>query len=329
MKHSIVGTPSPAGASGVGSRGSQPGEGAHLGTDGPLPNAARPGYTARMAIRLASVEGRAQLVRGDRLLDVERGSGGRFPAEPMAALACWDGLRDWGSGLAAERFDAPADRTRFDAPVPRPAKVFAIGLNYRAHAEEAGLEIPKAPMVFTKFPSCLAGPFARVPLSSGFVDYEAELVVVIGRRLKGVAADRALDVVAGYCAGQDISDRKLQFSDKPAQFSLGKSLDGFGPIGPEVVSLDALGDPNDLEITCEVGTERLQHARTTDMIFPVPELVAYLSRFCTLEPGDLIFTGTPAGIGSVRTPRRYLQPGETIRTIIEGIGTLENACVEA
>lgn len=280
-----------------------------------------------MAIRLASLAGRAQLVSGDRLLDLERTSGGRFTADPMAAIAAWDAVREWGSGLAADRFDAPADRRRFDPPVPRPAKVFAIGLNYRAHAEEAGLDIPSTPMVFTKFPSCLVGPYAQVPLSSGFVDYEAELVVVIGRRAKGVAPERAFDVVAGYCAGQDISDRRLQFSDKPAQFSLGKSLDGYGPIGPEVVSLDGVRDPNDLEVICEVSGERLQQARTTDMIFGVPELVAYLSRHCTLEPGDLIFTGTPAGVGSVRTPRRYLAPGAVIRTVIEDVGALENACV--
>jgi 2-keto-4-pentenoate hydratase/2-oxohepta-3-ene-1,7-dioic acid hydratase in catechol pathway len=280
-----------------------------------------------MAIRLASVQGRAHLVRGDRALDLERASDGRFPADPMAAVVAWDALREWGDGLGPDRFDAPADRVRFDAPVPRPAKVFAIGLNYRGHAEEAGLDIPRAPMVFTKFPNCLTGPHAPVDVASGFVDYEAELVAVIGRRAKSIAAERALDVVAGYCAGQDISDRKLQFSDKPAQFSLGKSLDGFGPIGPEVVSLDGLRDPNDLEITCEVAGERLQHARTTDMIFAVPELVAYLSRYCTLEPGDLIFTGTPAGVGSVRNPRRYLKPGEVIRTTIEDLGILENACV--
>jgi 2,4-diketo-3-deoxy-L-fuconate hydrolase len=282
-----------------------------------------------MSIRLASVNGRAQLVRGDRVLDLERASGGRLPADPMAVLAAWDALADWNGGLAADRFDEPVDRVRFDPPVPRPAKVFAIGLNYRAHAEEAGLEIPQAPMVFTKFPSCLSGPYAPVPLGSGFVDYEAELVVVIGRRAKAVAPERALDVVAGYCAGQDISDRKLQFSDRPPQFSLGKSIDGFGPLGPEVVTLDGFRDPNDLEITCDVSGERLQHARTTDMIFPVPELVAYLSRFCTLEPGDLIFTGTPAGVGSVRTPRRYLAAGEVIRTTIEGIGELVNDCVAA
>ena len=282
-----------------------------------------------MSIRLASVNGHAHLVRGDRMLDLERVSGGRLPADPMAVLASWHALVDWGAGLGADRFEEPVDRVRFDPPVPRPAKVFAIGLNYRAHAEEAGLEAPKAPMVFTKFPSCLAGPHATVPLSSAVVDYEAELVVVIGRRAKAVAAKRALEIVAGFCAGQDISDRGLQFSDKPPQFSLGKSIDGFGPIGPAVVSLDAFHDPNDLAISCEVDGERLQHARTTDMIFAAPELVAYLSRFCTLEPGDLIFTGTPAGVGSVRNPRRYLKPGEVIHTTIEEIGELVNLCVAA
>src|SRR5262245_9038932 len=280
-----------------------------------------------MAIRLASLAGRAQLVHGDRLLDLERASGGRFAADPMTAIAGWDALRDWAGGLTADRFDAPADRTRFDAPVPRPSKVFAIGLNYRGHAQEAGLDIPGMPMVFTKFPNCLAGPYAPVTVGSGYVDYEAELVVVIGRRAKGVAVERALDVVAGYCAGQDISDRKLQFSDKPPQFSMGKSLDGFGPIGPEVVSLDGVPDPNDLAIICDVAGERLQDARTTDMIFGVPELVAYLSRYCTLEPGDLIFTGTPAGVGSVRNPRRYLKPGDVIGTSIENVGALVNVCV--
>jgi 2-keto-4-pentenoate hydratase/2-oxohepta-3-ene-1,7-dioic acid hydratase in catechol pathway len=281
-----------------------------------------------MAIRLASHSGRARLVHGERMLDLERVSDRRFPADPMAALASWDVVCEWGSGLAPGRFDEAADPARFDAPVPRPAKVFAIGLNYRAHAAEAGLEIPETPMVFTKFPNCLAGPHARVVLSSGFVDYEAELVVVIGRRARDVTAEGALEVVAGYCAGQDISDRKLQFSDRPPQFSLGKSIDGFGPIGPAVVSLDGLRDPNDLEIACDVGGERLQHARTTDMIFSVPELVSYLARFCTLDPGDLIFTGTPAGVGSVRNPRRYLKPGEVIHTTLENIGELRNECVE-
>src|SRR5215813_6212455 len=275
-----------------------------------------------MAIRLASVAGRAQLVRGSRRLDLERVSNGRFPADPMGALAMWSALAEWGGGLADGRFDEAVERAQFDAPVPRPAKVFAIGLNYRSHATEAGLEVPTAPMVFTKFPNCLAGPHARVRLSSEFVDYEAELVVVIGRRVRDVPAARALEVVAGYSAGQDISDRKLQFSDKPPQFSLGKSIDSFGPLGPELVSLDGIPDPNDLEIVCAVNDERLQHARTTDMVFSVPELVSYLSRFCTLEPGDLIFTGTPAGVGSGAARSRCRRPGDGLAASIENVGAL-------
>ena len=191
------------------------------------------------------------------------------------------------------------------------------------------MELPKAPMVFTKFPSCLVGPRADVVLSSDFVDWEAELVVVIGRRAVRVPEGRALDHIAGYAVGQDISDRRLQFSDKPPQFSLGKSLDTFGPFGPAVVSLDTVANPNDLAITCDVSGERMQDARTSDMVFSVPELIAYLSSKCPLEPGDIIFTGTPAGVGSTRTPRRYLQAGEEIVSTIEGVGTLRNRCVPA
>jgi 2-keto-4-pentenoate hydratase/2-oxohepta-3-ene-1,7-dioic acid hydratase in catechol pathway len=184
-------------------------------------------------------------------------------------------------------------------------------------------------MVFTKFPNCLVGPRAEVRLSSSYVDWEVELVVVLGRRARNVAEAQVFEYVAGYCTGQDISDRKLQFSDQPAQFSMGKSIDTFGPLGPALVSIDAFRDPNDLRLTCDVAGERMQDARSSDMVFSVPQLVAYLSRYCTLEPGDLIFTGTPAGVGSVRNPRRYLQPGEEIVSTIEGVGTLRNRCVPA
>jgi len=211
--------------------------------------------------------------------------------------------------------------------VPRPQQVFGIGLNYRDHAAEAGLDIPETPMVFTKFPSCLTGPYCEIALTSDRVDWEVELVVVMGRQAHGVPQEKALDHVAGFCVGQDISDRRLQFSDRPAQFSLGKSATGYGPIGPEVVSLDALEDPGALALSCEVGGERMQEGHTRDMIFSVPELVAYLCRYCTLEPGDLIFTGTPAGVGSVRSPRRYLAPGDVITSEIEGLGGLVNRCV--
>ena len=280
-----------------------------------------------MPTRLATLEGRAQLVVGEGLVDVAEASHGRFSADPMAAIADWDHLRDWAAGLGTGAATRPLDPARLGPPVPRPAKVFGIGVNYRGHVQEAGMEVPKSPMVFTKFPSCLTGPRGDVVLTSGFVDWEVELVVVVGRPGRRIAVEQALDHVAGYCVGQDISDRKMQFADRPPQFSFGKSADTFGPIGPAVVSLDAFGDPNDLEITCDVGSERMQAARTSDMIFPVAELIAFLSSLCTLAPGDLVFTGTPAGVGSTRDPRRYLEAGEVVTSTIQGIGTLVNRCV--
>jgi 2-keto-4-pentenoate hydratase/2-oxohepta-3-ene-1,7-dioic acid hydratase in catechol pathway len=153
--------------------------------------------------------------------------------------------------------------------------------------------------------------------------------VVIGRETEAVPEARALEFVAGYCVGQDVSDRGLQFSDRPPQFSLGKSRATFGPCGPAIVTLDELVDPLDLAIRCDLDDETVQQSRTREMIFNVPELLGYLSRHCRLLPGDLIFTGTPAGVGSVRDPRRYLQVGETITTEIEGLGQLVNACVTA
>jgi 2,4-diketo-3-deoxy-L-fuconate hydrolase len=276
---------------------------------------------------LANVDGRAALVIEDRCVDVEERSGGAFCADPMEVLANWDAFSDWARGQEAREQDPDLDPVRLGPCVPRPQQVFGIGLNYRDHAAEAGLDIPETPMVFTKFPSCLSGPYCEIALTSDRVDWEVELVVVMGRQAHGVAPEQALDTVAGFCVGQDISDRRLQFSDRPAQFSLGKSATGYGPIGPEVVSLDALEDPGALVLSCEVGGERMQEGHTRDMIFSVPELVAYLSRYCTLEPGDLIFTGTPAGVGSVRSPRRYLAPGDVITSEIEGLGGLVNRCV--
>jgi 2-keto-4-pentenoate hydratase/2-oxohepta-3-ene-1,7-dioic acid hydratase in catechol pathway len=280
-----------------------------------------------MAVRLANADGRAVLVIGDRIADVEQASGGRFAADPMAVLARWDDFASWAAGLGAGAATGALDEKRLGPPVPRPAKVFAIGLNYKSHAAEGGLPLPAKPMVFTKFPNCLVGPRADVRLSSDYVDWEVELVVVIGRHTKAISEATALDCVAGYTVGQDISDRKLQFSDQPPQFSMGKSVDTFGPIGPAVVSLDAVGDPNDLELTCDVAGERMQTARSSDMVFGVQPLLAYLSQLCTLEPGDIIFTGTPAGVGSVRQPRRYLKAGEEIVSTIENLGTLRNRCV--
>lgn len=262
-----------------------------------------------------------------RVVDVARRSDGRFSHDPMQLFGAWSELMDWAASQTAGESDAPLDPTRLGPPVPRPTQVFAIGLNYRDHAEEASLPIPRSPMVFTKFPSCLAGPTADVPLTSDRVDWEVEQVVVIGREASRVRTDRAYEHVAGFCCGQDISDRRMQFKDTPAQFSLGKSATAFGPLGPALVSLDEFADPDALVLRCFVDEERMQESTTANLIFAVPELIEAISRYCVLRPGDLIFTGTPAGVGSVREPRRYLAVGETIRSEIEGIGQLTNRCV--
>ena len=280
-----------------------------------------------MGIRLVNAGGRAALVVGDCVVDLERRSEGAFSSDPMVAFERWADLRDWAGGIEPTGDEPPLDEAMLAPCVPRPSKIFGVGLNYREHAREAGLELPKQPMVFAKFPNCLAGPCADVVLTGSRVDYEVELVVVVGRRGRRIAQARALDHVAGYCAGQDISDRALQFADRPPQFSLGKSADTYGPIGPAVVSLDAFPDPDDLSIRCEVNGETMQDDRTSGMIFSVAELLEHLSRYCTLEPGDLVFTGTPAGVGAVRDPRRYLKPGDVVTSSIEGVGSLRNRCL--
>jgi 2,4-didehydro-3-deoxy-L-rhamnonate hydrolase len=283
---------------------------------------------AMTGIRMTCTAGRAALEHNGRLIDVEKRSGGKFSADPMSLLADWDAFSDWARKQGADGSEPAVDENRLDLCVPRPRSVFGIGVNYRDHGQEADMELPKCPMVFTKFPSCLAGPSADIPLTSNRVDWEAELVVVIGRGGQRIAAKQALQHVAGYCIGQDISDRRQQFSDKPPQFSLGKSAQAFGPIGPSVVSLDAFADADDLAISCDLNDERMQDSRTSRLIFPVSELIAFISRWCELAPGDLIFTGTPGGTGALRDPRRYLQPGDVITTRIEGIGQIRNRCIQ-
>jgi 2,4-diketo-3-deoxy-L-fuconate hydrolase len=282
-------------------------------------------------MRAVNHDGRAGLVIGDEIVDVERGSAGRFGSDPQALYDRWDEVREWaataGAVVAGRTGVRPGD-VRLAAPVPSPRQVFAIGLNYRAHAQEAGIEEPPAPMVFTKFPTCIGAPSGEIALPPGSVDYEAELVVVIGRRAERVAASEAWGHVAGLTVGQDISERALQTSrPHPPQYSLAKSHPAFGPIGPVVVSPDEFDDPGDLAIGCSLNGEEMQAARTGDMIFDVPALVAYLSSVVTLLPGDLIFTGTPSGVGYARRPRRLLESGDQLVTWVEGIGEMRHRIV--
>ena len=280
-------------------------------------------------IELCQVSGRAALLADGRVLDLERRSGGAFGSDPMAALARWDELCAWAERARPEADDPQLDPTTLGPCVPRPSQVFAIGLNYRGHAAEAGLPEPKQPMVFTKFASCLTGARGEIELTSEGVDWEVELVVVIGKEARRVPATRALEHVAGYCVGQDISDRRLQFVDAPPQFSLAKSGRGFGPIGPSVVARRSLASET-FALRCDVNGARMQHGTTTDdMVFPVPVLIEYLTRLVTLRPGDLIFTGTPSGVGSGLKPPQFLRAGDLIRTEIPTLGVLENRCVAA
>ena len=187
------------------------------------------------------------------------------------------------------------------------------------------MAVPDVPATFTKFPASLSGPFDDIELVGDTVDWEVELVAVIGRRADRVAEADGWDHVAGVTVGQDISDRTLQFA-AGSQFSLGKSRRGFGPMGPWVVTPDELDDRDDLAIGCSVDGETVQEARTSDLIFSVPRLVAELSAVLPLLPGDVIFTGTPAGVGITRDPARFLRPGHELTTWIDGIGTIRNRC---
>ena len=213
------------------------------------------------------------------------------------------------------------------APIPRPGKVVAIGRNYREHATEEGVEPPAAPLMFAKWPSSVVGTGAEIrwdPALTGQVDYEAELAVVIGRRARRIDPADALDHVFGYTCLNDVSARDIQFGD--GQWVRGKSLDTFCPMGPVLVTADEIGDPQDLAISCTVGDERLQDARTSAMYFGIAEIISYCSRSFTLEPGDVIATGTPGGVGVFRDPPRFLADGDRVVVEIERIGRLENVC---
>jgi 2-keto-4-pentenoate hydratase/2-oxohepta-3-ene-1,7-dioic acid hydratase in catechol pathway len=274
--------------------------------------------------RLANIGGRAHLLVGDRAVDVEVASDGRLPADPMHVIEQWDELRAWAAGGVGE--GEPFDPAELGPCVPAPRQVFAIGLNYADHAAETGRPLPAQPLVFTKFPSCIAPPNGRLVLPSGNVDWEVELVAVIGRGGRSIPEAEAMEHVAGFCVGQDFSERAVQYAGTPCQFPMGKSFAGFGPLGPALVDRDAVPGL-DLAITCTIDGETVQSSRTDRLIFSVPVLVAYLSSICELLPGDVIFTGTPDGIGHARQPPRYLQPGNVVESTIEGLGTLRTECV--
>jgi 2-keto-4-pentenoate hydratase/2-oxohepta-3-ene-1,7-dioic acid hydratase in catechol pathway len=264
------------------------------------------------------------IVEGDEVVDLTAAD---LPREPAAALDAVG--RDALGRMAADAPRRPLSDVRLLAPAT-PRKYLAIALNYRDHIAEMGMEAPEVPVFFNKQVTCVVGPGADIhmPKVSTFLDYEAELAIVIGKRCRHVPVERAHEVIAGYTCANDVSVRDWQ--GKAQTMQIGKSFDTHGPLGPWLVSADELGDPNDLAIRCTVDDEPRQDARTSEMVFDCFQQVSHLSEAFTLEPGDVIATGTPSGVGLGRQPVRenLLHVGETVRVEIEGIGELVNTVVE-
>lgn len=280
-----------------------------------------------MTLKFACKEGRAQLVVGpdNQLLDLETVSNGEFDSNPNNVFARWSELREFASKVNAS--GPAADPSSLDAPSPRPVQVFGIGLNYRSHAEESGIPIPATPLTFTKYPTSVAGPNADIPIVGGAIDWEVELVAVVSTGGRNIDRENAWDHIAGLCVGQDVSDRALQFATQPPQFNLGKSRRNFSPFGPWLIDAAAVKNRDALSMHMTLNGEEMQRTVTDDLIFNVSDIISYLSEIVELLPGDVIFTGTPSGVGGSRKPARFLAPGDVIVSTIEGLGTTTNRCV--
>lgn len=290
--------------------------------------------SALILVTFATPDGLALgIKRKQGILDVaaarERLGTGETPATPEAFFRMGSTAVPLLESLAAEAEGYPElfvdeSALQLGPAVPAPGKVICIGLNYRRHALESKMAIPTSPVIFSKFTNAIAGPGDDVPLpaSAQEYDYEAELVAVIGRRARNVDASQALDHVLGYCNGNDLTARDLQF--RTSQWLLGKSLDRFMPLGPYLVTADQVGDPQSLRIRLWLNGELRQDSSTGDMIFSVAEAISYLSRHMTLEPGDLISTGTPEGVIMGMEERVWLKPGDRVEVEVEGLGRLTN-----
>ena len=279
-------------------------------------------------MRIINAAGRLAIELPDGIIDVAHASGGTFGPNAQSVYDHWADFIVWAGEQTVATGPKPAAED-LGPPAPNPRQIFAIGLNYKDHADETGAAYPESPLVFTKFQSSIAGPYGELTLPSGGVDWEVELVVVIGTGGSNIAEADAWSHVAGLTAGQDYSERKVQTAGTPPQFSMGKSFPGFSPLGPALVTCDEFADVDDLALCCAIDGEVVQDGRSSDLLFDVSQLIAWLSSITPLTPGDIIFTGTPAGVGVARTPRRFLKPGEVVTTTIEGIGSMEQRCVSA
>ncbi len=286
-------------------------------------------------MRFANLNGRATLVvadsdGADRAIDIERATNGSLGSQPEVYVHLANHAALAELATSAVPTDWPAlDPTSLGAPVPRPPKGLGVGLNYRTHALESGLTLPTEPHLFGKTDNCVCGPFDDViaPAGRHEIDFEAEVVIAFGRTCKGASEADAWSYVAGVTCGQDISDRGEQFRLPIKQFTIAKSYDTFGPTGPFLVTPDEFDDRDALDLTGTVSGEVMQSANTSDLIFGVPALVAWLSRFMTFGPGDLVWTGTPGGVGEARKPQRFLKDGDIIETTIGRVGTMRNRVV--
>lgn len=279
-------------------------------------------------MRIANHNERAVLLTSDEDgIDIHTASGGRFGPDLPPLFNEWEAFTAWVQGLSGLTADVAIDRSLLGSPSPAPRQIFAIGLNYSAHAKESGFEEPdQLPPVFTKFVSSLTGPDTQVVLpEGGNTDWEVELVAIVGKEASNVSAADAWEYVAGLSIGQDLSERLSQLRGPAPQFGLGKSFPGFAPVGPWLVSPGEFGNPDDLEIGCSLDGEEVQKGRTSELIFSVPALIQGLSQTVTLLPGDIIFTGTPSGVGL--PTGNFLRAGDVVETTIEGLGTLRSRCV--
>ncbi len=278
-------------------------------------------------MKLGNLGGRLVLLDAERAVDVEKASGGVFDARPEHIYGRWNEFCAWSATVDLQQGE-PYELHQLQAPSPRPYQVFVIGTNYQTHVAEAGWTVPEVPMVFTKFPSSVTGPFAAVEIPSSNIDWEVEVVVVIGEGGHNIPASEAWNRVAGVTAGQDFSDRVVQNRPKErSQFSLGKSYPGFAATGPVLVAPDDLDDPDNIHLECWLNDTKVQDSSSDQLIFSVPQLIEYLSGVVTLLPGDLIFTGTPSGVGAVMDPPRFLTPDDVIRSYVQGPGEMRHTFV--
>ena len=275
----------------------------------------------KLATYTAAGQTRTGIVVKDTIIDTG------VPGTMIDLIRDWDRLKPALEAKAAAGGGIPLSSVKLEAPVPRPGKIFAIGLNYADHIAESNMATPERQVWFTKAQTSINGPYDPIEIATGTMtpDYEVELVAVIGKGGKHIAADDAAGAIFGYCVGNDVTERMWQHAGP--QWSLGKSFDTHAPIGPWIVTADEAGDPHDLGLRCFVNGEQRQSSNTKHLVFNIWQQVAHLSVGMTLEPGDVLFTGTPGGVGAAMDPRQFLKPGDVVRCEVDGVGHIEGVMV--